>query len=290
MKVTGFTIARNAVKYGYPIKESIQSILPICDEFIVSVGDSEDNTLEYLQEINSPKIKFIESTWDETFMDGGKVLAVETNKAFHAIDEETDWCFYIQADEAVHEKYLPNIKDAMTRYLNDNRVEGLLFKYHHFYHSYHYIGVSSSFYKNEIRVIRNSKSIYSYRDAQGFRIDDDRKLNVIPIDAYIFHYGFVRPPEKMYKKQESMLKWYYDDEYIQNKLDQPNSYDYTKRDAYLIPFTETHPELMKESINQMDWDFDINRYRKGYSLKDRFKLFLKKFTPINPDYENYKII
>lgn len=290
MKVTGFTIVRNAVKYGYPIKESIQSILPVCDEFIVSVGDSEDNSLEYLKEINSPKIKFIETTWDETFMDGGKVLAVETNKAFQSIDEETDWCFYIQADEVVHEKYLQNIKDAMLKYLNNKKVEGLLFKYTHFYHSYNYIGVSSSFYKKEIRIIRNNKSIYSYRDAQGFRIDDNQKLNVKLIDAHIYHYGWVRPPEKMYKKAESMLKWYYDDEYIKNRLDQPNYFDYAKRDAYLIPFTETHPELMQKNVDEMDWHFDINLYRKGYSLKDMFKLFLQKCTPINPDYSNYKRI
>ena len=290
MKITGFTIARNVVKFGYPIKESIRSILPICDEFLISVGDSEDNTLEYLKEIKSPKIKFLETTWNETFMDGGKVLAVETNKAFHSIDEQTDWCFYIQADEVVHEKYLDGFTEALVKYLPDEKVEGLLFKYHHFYHSYNFIGASSNFYKREIRVIRNNKSIYSYSDAQGFRIDNNRKLNVKLIDAYIYHYGEARPPEQMYKKQKSMLKYYYDDEYIKNKLDQPDYWDYSKNNAYLIPFNETHPRLMQKHADQTDKNFDINRYRKNYSLKDYLKMIIKKVTPINPDYANYKLI
>lgn len=290
MKVTGFTIARNVVKFGYPIKESIQSILPICDEFVIAVGDSEDNTLEYLKEINNPKIKFLETIWNETLMDGGKVLAVETNKAFQSIDEQTDWCFYIQADEVVHEKYLSNIKNSMLKYLDNKKVEGLLFKYHHFYHSYNYILAPSDYYQKEIRVVRNNKSIYSYRDAQGFRIDDNRKLKVKLIDAYMYHYGMVRPPEKMYKKQESMLKYYFDDEYIKNKLDQPDYYDYYKKDAYLVPFKHSHPELMQPFVDQMDWEVDISRYRKGHSVKNKLKIFIDKYTPINPYYSNYKLI
>jgi hypothetical protein len=103
MKICGFTIIRNAIKYDYPVLESINSILPICDEFIVAVGKSEDDTLQLIQSINSPKIKIIETVWDDSLREGGKVLADETNKAFNAIGPEFDWCFYIQSDEVVHE-------------------------------------------------------------------------------------------------------------------------------------------------------------------------------------------
>ena len=44
MKVSGFTFVRNAVKYDYPVVESIASILPLCDEVVVAVGQSEDGT------------------------------------------------------------------------------------------------------------------------------------------------------------------------------------------------------------------------------------------------------
>src|SRR4051812_33586569 len=116
MKVSGFTIVRNAIKYDYPIVEAITSILPLCDEVIVAVGKSEDETLQLIRSIGSPKIKIIETVWNESLREGGKVLADETNKAFAGIAADADWAFYIQGDEVIHEKYLPVIREAMEKY------------------------------------------------------------------------------------------------------------------------------------------------------------------------------
>jgi len=101
MKVAGFTFIRNAIQYDYPIVEAITSILPICDEFVVALGSSEDDTENLLLSIGSPKIRIIHTQWDESLREGGQVLAVETNKAFDAISDDVDWCFYIQGDEAI---------------------------------------------------------------------------------------------------------------------------------------------------------------------------------------------
>ena len=128
MFVSGFTIIRNASKYDYPVLESIQSILPICDEVIVLVGKSVDNTLELIQSIQSDKIKIHHSVWDDSLREGGKVLAVETDKAMDLIDPKADWCFYIQADEVFPEKDHLNLKLAMEKHQNNPNVEGLLFE------------------------------------------------------------------------------------------------------------------------------------------------------------------
>ena len=186
MKVSGFTFIRNAILYDYPIVEAINSILPICDEFVVAVGQSEDQTIELIQSINSPKIKIIETQWDDSLREGGRVLAVETDKAFAAISKDTDWCFYIQGDECVHEKYLPIIKSEMEKCIADKKIEGLLFNYLHFYGSYDFIGTARKWYRNEIRIIRNNPKISSFRDAQGFRIDN-RKLRAKKIAATVYH-------------------------------------------------------------------------------------------------------
>ncbi|HHH50099.1 MAG TPA: glycosyltransferase family 2 protein, partial [Saprospiraceae bacterium] len=154
MKVAGFTIVRNAIKYDYPIIEAINSILPICDIIVIAVGKSEDDTLNLIKNIDSPKIKIIETTWDDRLRKGGQVLAVETNKAFDAIPDDVDWCFYIQADEVLHEKYIPSLKATMKAQLNNPNVEGLLFDYQHFYGSYDFVGDSRKWYRKEIRVIR----------------------------------------------------------------------------------------------------------------------------------------
>src|SRR5260221_658015 len=140
MKVSGFTIIRNAVKYDYHIVESMTSVRPLCDEFIVAVGNSSDNTLGLIQAINSPKIKIIETVWDDDLREGGRTFALETDKAFQAVLSDCDWAFYIQADEAVHEKYYPAIREAMEKYKDDRSVDGLLFHYKHFYGSFYFFG------------------------------------------------------------------------------------------------------------------------------------------------------
>lgn len=170
MKVAGFTFIRNALLYDYPVVEAIKSILPVCDYFVAAVGKSEDATLDLVRDIGDPKIHIMETVWDDSLREGGRVLAQETDKAFDVIPPEYDWCFYIQADECVHESDLPAIQAGMERWLGDPRTEGLLFNYRHFYGSYDFIGVSRKWYRREVRIIRNDKRIRSFRDAQGFRL------------------------------------------------------------------------------------------------------------------------
>ena len=240
MKVCGFTFIRNAIKYDYPVVEAITSILPICDKFVVAVGKSEDDTLNLIKNISPQKIEIIETVWDDSLREGGRVLAVETDKAFQHITIDYDWCFYIQGDEVVHEKYLPTIKEAMEEHLYDERIDGLLFKYLHFYGSYDYIGESFKWYRNEIRVVRNYKNIYSYRDAQGFRKEENKKLNVVSIDAYIYHYGWVKDPRTMQKKQEDFNKLWHDDQWVDKNVIKADEFDYSNIDV-LKKFTGTHP-------------------------------------------------
>ena len=63
MKVTGFSFVKNAIKYDYPIVESITSILPICDEFVIAVGDCNDGTRELIESIGSDKIRIIDTVF-----------------------------------------------------------------------------------------------------------------------------------------------------------------------------------------------------------------------------------
>ena len=285
MKVSGFSFIRNAEKYGYPIVEAIKSILPICDDFYVAVGKSEDNTLELIKKIAPEKIIIIETVWDDSLREGGKVLAVETNKAFQAIADDSDWAFYIQGDELVHEKYLPEIKSQMELWKDDTNVDGLLFKYLHFFGSYDYIGGSEQWYPNEIRLVKNNKNIYSYRDAQGFRKDDNKKLNVKPIEAYMYHYGWVKPPEVQNKKISNFQKLWHSDKWISNK----SEFNYYDIDA-LEYFNGTHPKEMNDVIAKKNWTFDYDLAKNKISFKDKLKRMVKRYFGIQLGYKNYKIV
>jgi hypothetical protein len=291
MKVAGFTFIRNAIKNDYPIVEAITSILPVCDEFVVALGNSDDETEQLILGINSPKIKIIHTVWDDTLREGGTVFAAETDKAFNAISADADWAFYIQGDECVHEKYLPLIKQEMEDNLNDKEVEGLLFKYKHFYGSYDYYGHSRRWYRREIRILRNNKAIHSYRDAQGFRLAG-RKIKVKLINAYIYHYGWVKPPGGLKNKLRNFNKFYHDDTWLAQNLPETFEFDYKNADR-LIKFTDSHPAVMQKRINAINWNLDINLSEIHEKMSLRRK-FLQKIEDITgwrvSEYQNYKII
>ncbi|MCZ8356282.1 MAG: glycosyltransferase family 2 protein [Cyclobacteriaceae bacterium] len=289
MKVSGFTFVRNAIKYDYPIVEAIQSILPLCDEVIVAVGNSDDDTLGLIERIQSNKIKIIETIWDDSLREGGRVLAVETDKAFAAVSKDTDWAIYIQGDEIIHEKYYPVIRHAMEANLLNKKIDGLLFNYEHFYGSYDYVGESYRWYRREIRVIRNNPEIFSYRDAQGFRKKPNDKLTVKLIDAYVYHYGWVKEPKAMQGKQESFNKYWHDDQWMEKNVAKRNEFDYSGIDA-LRKFTGTHPAVMQTRIDRINWKFDFDLSQNKFKLKDKLKRLIEKLTGWRPgEYKNYKI-
>lgn len=289
MKVCGFTIIRNAIKFDYPVVEAITSILPICDEFIVSVGNSDDETLELIESINSTKIKIVESVWNDKLREGGRVLAEETNKVFDQISKEFDWCFYIQSDEVVHENYLPLIKKGMQDHLNNLEVDGLLFNYKHFYGSYDFVGSSRKWYKKEIRIIRNNKEIRSYKDAQGFRKNGE-KLKVKLIDAYIYHYGWVKHPKHQQAKQKSFNKMWHNDDWMDKNINQYDEFDYSKIDI-LKRFDETHPEVMQKRIDNVNWSFSFNPEKNNLSLKNKILHSIEsKLNYQFGEYKNYILL
>ena len=286
MKVSGFTFIRNALKYDYPIVEAILSILPICDEFIIAVGNSDDDTLALIQKIDSKKIKIIQTVWDDTLRANGEVLAIETNKAFKAISPDSDWAFYIQGDEIVHEKYLNSIQLTMQRYVFDHEVDGLLFDYKHFYGSYDFIGSSNSWYKKEIRIIRNNKKIYSFKDAQGFRKEDNKKLKVVAANAFIYHYGWVKDPRSMQSKQEDFSKLWHNDEWISKNIENVEVFEYEKHISQLRLFDGDHPLVMKDRIHRLNWKFEYDISKNSISFKEFLKdSFL--FVGLNFNYKNY---
>ena len=257
MQVSGFSFVRNGIKLGYPVTEAIRSILPICDEFIIAVGKSEDDTLEQIKAIGDSKIRIIETEWDKNMFVRGQINSFQTNIALKECIG--DWCFYIQADEVMHEKFLPLIEAEMKKFLHDDGVQGLLFDYLHFWGSYDYYQDSRRWYRHEIRIIKNNLGIESWESAQGFR-RIGRKVRVVKIDADIYHYGWVRPPKVMKEKQIAFQSLRHDEAWLQKTFaDTPEEFDYGDP-KYLAKFEETHPEVMKERIKELNWDFSKGKY------------------------------
>lgn len=287
---------RNSFKYGYPVIESIKSILPICDEFIAVVGKSDDGTREAIAAIGSDKIRIIDTEWDDQLTKGGKVFAQQANIGLKAVTG--DWAFHIQSDEVFHEDDLPEIQQAMKDHLNNKNVEGFLFNFLHFIGDYRHIGTTRKWHRREIRIIRNDPSFYSYKDSQGFRsyptIQDyenntnSRKLNVKLLNARIFHYSYCRDPYLLTGKVKRFTSYYQSG--VEFNED-PVEFDFNTVADILAPFNESHPSSMNETIAGQSWTFKHNP--KHIALSPR-RLFLHRVEQIIGwrigEYKNYKII
>ena len=291
MKISGFTFIKNAVAYDFPVVESVRSVLPVVDEFIIVAGDSSDGTDELLKVFDGePKVRIIRTVWDtQTYDRGGMIYAQQTDVGLRACTG--DWCLYIQSDEIMHHDALPVIREACAKYLDDRRVEGFLLKYVHLYGDYrHYIDSLHFAYPREIRIVRNRPDIHSWRDAQSFRVIPDfngvdydveegtRKLRCILLDALIFHYGWSRDPRCMVRKANHHNALYSKD---YKPVEGVDYYDYGN--LGMMPLYEgTFPEAAAERMAAYDWA-DFVRYDgprpnigKRYGVKYRVVDFIEK--------------
>ena len=290
MTVTGITFIRNALRYDYPIVESIRSVLPLVDSMIVAVGNSEDGTRELIEGIGSDKIQILDTVWDDTLRTGGRVLAEETDKALAAVPTSSDWVLYIQGDEVLHERYHAPLRRNMQQWCDDDRTDGLLFDYLHFYGSYDYVGDSLRWYRREVRVVRPNRGVYSYRDAQGFRMGKDRKLRVRPSGATMYHYGWVKDPRAMQRKAEDFNRYWHDDAWLEENIARRESFDYGEVDA-LRRFEGTHPGVMNDRIARLNWQFDHDPSMNRYGLRERLKRWIERRTGYRPgEYRNYRLL
>lgn len=288
MKVSGFTFIRNAEKYDYPIVEAISSILPLCDEVVVAVGNSEDATRSLVEALG-PKIRIIDTVWDDDMREGGRVLAIETDKALAAIAPNADWAIYIQGDECFHENDHLAIRAGMEKWKNHPEVEGLLFNYLHFYGSFDYVGASSRWYQREIRIVRPQSGVFSYKDAQGFRKFSNEKLKVKKIDATVHHYGWVKPPDAMQRKQQAFHRLWHDDAWLAENVGNREEFDYSGID-WLQKFEGTHPKVMIPRIELQNWKFDHDLSVDRRSFKEKAKQTIKRLLGWEIGYKNYRIL
>jgi glycosyltransferase involved in cell wall biosynthesis len=292
MFISGFSFIKNAVTFDYPIVASIQSILPVVDEYVIAVGNSTDATLALIESIKSPKIKIITTTWNDNNREGGAVLAEETNKALAHINPNADWAFYLQGDECLHEKDYPAIRAAMQQHLTNPSVEGLVFKYLHFYGNYNYVGMGRRWYRTEVRIIRNKKSITSWRDAQGFRHTNGEKIQVKKIDAHIYHYGWVKPP-KISQQKALYFNQINNKNYIATAAEQQADFDYHNIDK-LAHFTGSHPAVMASRLQKVNWHFEFNTKNTNFKkmkFKHKISYLIEQLTGYRlGEYKNYKLI
>ena len=255
VRISGFSFARNAVELDYPLREALLSVLPVVDELVVVVapGAAGDDTRGLVESIGDARIRILDAAWDE----GRRHLAYSdlTNRALEACTG--DWCLYVQADEVLHEDDGATLRARCEALAGDRRVEGLLFDYLHFFGDYRHVQRGQGWYAREIRVVRNGMGIRSVRDAQSFRKEGQRRLTVARAYARVFHYGWVRHPERMRAKQAAF--------WAHRGVAAPSAGG-TGSDAFdygplgrLPRWEGSHPSVMADRIAAMDWQASLRQ-------------------------------
>jgi hypothetical protein len=199
MRLAGCSIVSHAVRLDFPIVPAVRSLLAVCDEVVVNVGPPDDGTHDLLQGLREPRLRLLRGEWDPSL--GGRVLAVETNRALAAV--QGDWAIYLQADEVLHEADTPRLREAIAAADPDPSVEGLLFDYLHFYGSFRRLATNRTWIRHEVRAIRPGGAVQSFAEAQGFRVmPAGRRVRARGTGCRVFHYGWARPLAALQAKRE----------------------------------------------------------------------------------------
>ena len=253
MKVSGFSICRNAVKFDYPIVEAIRSALPLVDEFIVNVGQSDDGTLDLIQSVGSGKVRVVESFWDDSMTKDGLLFSQQTNVALSHCTG--DWALYLQADEVLHQREYAAIHQALRDSIGNPHVLGLTFRYLHFYGDYW--SVNPWAYHRAVRIIRNNGSVVSCGDAVGFCLKQDGEYlqsthrdRVWPCKATIYHYGWVKPGKVLLDKFRYQFARHHGDALPRDAANLVSQDNFNFPDYGIMKnFRGTHPSVMKQRVD-----------------------------------------
>jgi hypothetical protein len=286
VKISGFTIVRNAIKLDFPVEASIRSILPVCDEVVVNVGRSEDDTLDLVRSLWDPRIRILETEWDMSRRN--TVLGAETLRAMRACSHP--WGIYIQADEVLPEAGAAELAAAVQAHDADPRVEGLLVRYLHFYGGFQTVATHRRWYRREVRAVRLDPAldIRPYQGAQGFRVGPEhRKIRARLTGVPMFHYGWARPAQALREKRElgrTMYPWRNADERLPLLAWIPG----------IRPFHGAHPTVAREWIESRFEDPErviAPRRFRWHHLRYYVSGWIERLTGVRVfEFRNYKIV
>lgn len=241
----GTMFVRNGIRYDYCFREAIASLLSFCDKVVVVDAGSDDGTddeLIEIQEANPDKLKIIlddSVAWNS--IPGKEKLVHYTDEAIRFL--ETDWNFYLQADEILHETSIPWIRRAITEDQEGFHVSRInLWK-----NPFMRLNVPQNRMPCSPIVLRLARTEFrSYGDAESLATNTCSDEYVDRIKIY--HMGFVRRREVMKEKIINMQEKVFGMMGHDPKLDghetfQPNLWF---DDSELEPIKEPLPRLIQK--------------------------------------------
>jgi glycosyltransferase involved in cell wall biosynthesis len=238
----------------YPFEAALESALSVCDEAVVIVGQSEDDTRDWVYSLaHEHKGRVIVGETVFTFDRGWQERWWNTAASL----TDADWLFYHDADDVIHEDDVPTIRAMME----SPSVKIISFPFIHFYMTPNYY--NANHYSTAPRLGRRSAGWrmrnwctddFPNRPACQMVWRGDERAAAGPpgaersiLNCPIYHYSWVRDPIALQISQYKHKDWYSDGKRY-------NLSDGRVPDAEPYPFEETFPSIYGDYVHPYEGD------------------------------------
>lgn len=224
-KISGYTIARNVVKFKYPIRECLTTLRPICEDVVLAYDPyTDDGTDDVVRKLAQDlDLTLFESRWNMDNIDKGLELGVQTDIAMQQC--RNDWRLYLQLDEAFHEDDVDAITELPSR-AETVQAFGIDFQRVYFYGNLHTI--RKDWTAIITRLTYKDTHTYSQGDGMSCVPSERRWSRHMPSELWMYHYSRLGDPELISKRVRNMDTFYHQDEDLIPEAELP-AYDFTTR-------------------------------------------------------------
>jgi hypothetical protein len=208
--------AANLIIMDYPFAEALENALAVCDEAVIVVSDSEDDTADWVMDLQvyhgweRVAVAYQQFHYDRHWQQRWWEFAASLTDA--------EWLMYHDADEVFHEDDIPVIRSQMTR----PEIKLICFPYTHFYMTPSY---TRNFYPYHTRLGRRSAgyrmqnwctdgtpnfpACQMVTGVDGLEAHNQRGDHVAYMtERPFYHYSWARHPRALALSQAKHKAWY----------------------------------------------------------------------------------
>jgi hypothetical protein len=245
MTLGGLVIVHNAIEHDYCVRESIQSLLPICDKVLVVECESTDGTQKLLSDMaeKESKIRIIHRPWNPSLnMQWMRDLTADTKGEIG-----TDWYIAMDADEIIDPRGYCWVQEHVAKF-SKTKVCASMYRL--------------TFWKDHKHVIPEG-IICNHICPRVGPVSESLCGDLIypkeckQIDARIYHYGHIRKRDAWVKKSVKCHQWALGsvpDHWKKAEAGDMSAVDNCVPDSTLVPFTGSHPILMYEWLKERGFE------------------------------------
>lgn len=243
-RLSAYSYLYQGVAFDYPFIESLQSVLPVVDELVVTYAEPcPDGTYEQLLRLAAhyPQLRLLPSrlwTAPDKPLDGS-LIRQAAEEAMAACTG--DWLWHLQADEVYSNADAKKVRE-LVNVSHHQDVHGFIFNVLHFYGDANTVvgpqGAAAGWYLQCVRLSRKGAGQHE-GDAWTQSLIPAVAHGLRRTDITLYHYGHLRQAAVAEDKNRFMYSLYRADGQRPAHFVRPEQTQHC-----LVPFDGQHPESM----------------------------------------------